>query len=94
MSTLDHSAMPLPAAIRPAIWARLAGRTVAFTRFWKNRSAFTRLMTMTDGELRDIGLRRHDVLAANSAGFSDPIARLTAIVDDRQSGEAAARRVS
>lgn len=94
MSTLDHSAMPLPAASRPALWARVAGRAGAITRFWKNRSAFARLMTLTDGELSDIGLRRYDVLVAQSAGFGDPIVRLTAIVDDRQSGEAAARRVS
>ena len=93
MSTLDQSATTLPAAFRPAIWARVAGRTVAMTRFLRNRSAFARLTDMTDKQLKDIGLRRYDVVEAGN-GFSDPITRLTAIVDARQSGEAAARRVS
>ncbi len=93
MSTLDQSATTLPAASRPAIWARMTGRTVAVTRFLRNRSAFARLTDMTDKQLTDIGLRRYYVMEAGT-GFNDPITRLTAIVDARQSGEAAARRVS
>ncbi|GHD14183.1 hypothetical protein ACFOEZ_17685 [Tianweitania populi] len=48
MSMLDQSATTLPAASRPAIWARVASRTVAVTRFLRNRSAFARLTDMTD----------------------------------------------
>ncbi|MBS9719469.1 DUF1127 domain-containing protein [Tianweitania sp. BSSL-BM11] len=92
MSTLDQSATMLPAAFRPAIWERVAGRGVAVMRFLRNRSAFVRLNEMTDKQLKDIGLRRYDVLEAGH-GFGDPITRLTMIVDERQSGEAAARHV-
>jgi uncharacterized protein YjiS (DUF1127 family) len=93
MTTLDHTAMQLPAASRPAFWARVTRGGASFIRIWRNRQAFGRLADLSDKELADIGLIRADLMTADN-GHGDPTARLSMIVHQRLSAEDAARRVA
>jgi uncharacterized protein YjiS (DUF1127 family) len=93
MTTLSHTAMSLPAATRPATWARVMRGGALILRMLRNRSAFIRLSELTDRELADIGLSRGDIMRA-SMGYGDPTSRLNELVSQRLSAEDAARRVS
>lgn len=64
-------------------WPLLAS-VCALLRAWSNRRQVRRLLEMDDSGLKDLGLRREDVLLALSVRMSeDPSARLVAWRDER-----------
>lgn len=93
MTTLDHTALPLPAASYSAFWKRAIRGCLVLIRTWKNRQQFKRLVDLSDWELADIGVTRADLFRADAHGYGDPTARLNMVVSARLSGEDAARRV-
>ncbi|MDN5929168.1 MAG: DUF1127 domain-containing protein [Hyphomicrobiales bacterium] len=85
MTSLEHTALPMNASSRPAIFARALQRFFAFARALKNRRQIYRLGAMTDIELADIGLTRSDLhVAVRSPLGIDPTARLGSIASARE----------
>jgi uncharacterized protein YjiS (DUF1127 family) len=72
------------AALPSAILSKGVQAVAAFFRAWRNRREFYRLGTMTDAELRDIGLTRADLHVAIGSLAMDPTANLRAIVEGRR----------
>ncbi|AIQ90205.1 hypothetical protein A3862_20645 [Methylobacterium sp. XJLW] len=80
--------------------ARMAGTVLALaaeiraglSRAAMNRRVLQRLSTLSDRELKDIGLTRQDVADACVPGTGDAIHRLIGRRDERRQARGAARR--
>jgi uncharacterized protein YjiS (DUF1127 family) len=64
-----------------ALVVRAATRSI---RFYQTRSAMTRLMALSDHELRDIGLNRGDLISVSGTGDADPTLALARMVQERR----------
>ncbi|MFK8032884.1 MAG: DUF1127 domain-containing protein [Hyphomicrobiales bacterium] len=70
--------------------AYLAKRMAIFWNTWKNRRMMTKLVTLDDHMLKDIGLTRGDLRMVSALPYSDdPTSRLRVLAVERRASERA-----